>query len=69
MINRFLLFWGLEMQADGGFLDFAGDFPTVNAAEDKVIASDAADWAHVVDGRTGIILAAWHRYDGAWELQ
>lgn len=66
-LNVLLLFAGYEFYPEGGWLDAAGSFETIeqairsleNMAIDMVfVKANPYDWAHIVDARTGEIVWA-----------
>lgn len=60
-MKRFLLFCGAKYYPGPGWADFAGSFDDVDAAYQAASAhrdrsGHAADWYHVVDSRSGLVV-------------
>lgn len=70
-MNRYLLFMGEAYYPSGGWCDYAGTYPTVEAAQQRVAGGiytyhngtvQLPSWAHIVDGETLQPVAAYSDY-------
>lgn len=65
----FLLFEGDDYYPQGGWLDYAGAFETLEAAQAaKSERKYEGGWAHVVDSRSGVVVSFKDRR-GPWHAE